>query len=152
MDDEEATLAELNCLCGTKHNIFFGVKMPKRRLPVQASTSSVGTEETLGEKNKEVENEGIERSIMSKILSHFVKGKISFIAMEIFLIVLGELEYLKGFVKLARKRKDVEAAQSQVATIIFTTSIKRVYINKTNQNKTLHLVVEIDQALLKRPS
>jgi hypothetical protein len=30
--------------------------------------------------------------------------------METILIILGELEYLEGLVKLARKRKDVEVA------------------------------------------
>jgi hypothetical protein len=61
------------------------------------------------------------------------------------------LEYLEGFVKLAKKRKDAETTQSEVAVVIFTTSIKKVYINKTNQSKTLHLVVEINQALLEGP-
>jgi hypothetical protein len=70
--------------------------------------------------------------------------------METILIMPSELEYLEGLVKLARKRRDVEASQSQVDVIIFTNSIKRVCINKTNQSKTHHLVVEINQALLKR--
>jgi hypothetical protein len=32
--------------------------------------------------------------------------------METILIILGELEYLEGFVKLARKRKDVKGQRS----------------------------------------
>lgn len=52
--------------------------------------------------------------------------------METILIMLSELEYLEGLVKLARKRRDVEASQSQVDVIIFTNSIKKVCINKTN--------------------
>jgi hypothetical protein len=63
VDDGEATLAKLNYLCGTKHNIFFGVRMHKRRLPMQASTFGVGTKEALGKESREVGNEGIERNI-----------------------------------------------------------------------------------------
>jgi hypothetical protein len=40
-------------------------------------------------------------------LSHFVKRKIFLTPMETILIIFGELEYLEGLVKLARKRKDV---------------------------------------------
>jgi hypothetical protein len=53
-------------------------------------------------------NVGNEASIKSKILSHFIKGKISLTPMETILIILGELEYLEGLVKLTR-RKDVES-------------------------------------------
>lgn len=53
-------------------------------------------------------NEGINGSMMSKILSYFVKGKFSSI-METILIVPNELECLEGLVKLARKKKNVEA-------------------------------------------
>jgi hypothetical protein len=48
--------------------------MPKRRLPIQASTSGVGAKETLEDKGKEVGNEGINGNMRSKILSHFVTG------------------------------------------------------------------------------
>jgi hypothetical protein len=42
---------------------------------MQASTFGVGVEKTHGEEGREVGNEGIDGSIRSKILSHFVKGK-----------------------------------------------------------------------------
>jgi hypothetical protein len=42
----------------------------------------------------------------SKILMHFMKGRISFSPMEMIIIMLGELEYLEGLVKLGRKKKD----------------------------------------------
>jgi hypothetical protein len=68
----------------------------------------VGAKEAFEDKGREVGNEGNNGSIMSKILSHFVKGKFSS-TMETILIVLSGLEYLEGLVKLARKKKDVEA-------------------------------------------
>jgi hypothetical protein len=37
VDDEEATLVELNCVCGEDQHIFFGVRIPKRRLPITAN-------------------------------------------------------------------------------------------------------------------
>jgi hypothetical protein len=42
----------------------------------------------------------------SKTFMHFMKGKISFSPMEMIIIVLEELEYLEGLVKLGRRRKD----------------------------------------------
>jgi hypothetical protein len=67
--------------------------MPKKRLPMQASTFSVGVEKTHGEEGREVGNEGIDGSIGSKILSRFVKGKNNLTPMETILIVPGELEF-----------------------------------------------------------
>lgn len=87
---------------------------------------------------------GVNGNIRSKILSHFVRGKISLTPMETILIIPKNLEYLEGLVKLARKRKDVETTQSLVAIVIPTPNIKKVCINKMNHNKTLHLVVEIN--------
>ncbi len=55
---------------------------------------------------------GTDGNIKSKILSHFVKGKISLTPMETILIIHRELEYLEGLMKLERKRKDGEIAQS----------------------------------------
>jgi hypothetical protein len=37
VDDEEATLAELNHVCGEDQHIFSGVRIPKRRLPIIAN-------------------------------------------------------------------------------------------------------------------
>jgi hypothetical protein len=39
----------------------------------------------------------------SKILTHFLKGKISFTPLETNLTIPSELEYLEGLVKLARR-------------------------------------------------
>jgi hypothetical protein len=35
MDDDATTFEQLNKLCGSKHDIFFGVQMPRRRLIVE---------------------------------------------------------------------------------------------------------------------
>jgi hypothetical protein len=78
--------------------------MPKKRLPIQASTFSVGAKEALEDKSRNLGNEGINGSMRSKILSHFVKGKFSS-TMETILIIPNELEYLEGLVKLAKKIK-----------------------------------------------
>jgi hypothetical protein len=70
--------------------------------------------------------------------------------METIFIILRELEYLKGLVKLARKKKDVEVAQSQIVVVKDTFTIKQVCINKTHDSKIVHLVVEINRTLIKR--
>ncbi len=43
-----------------------------------------------------------------KILTHFLKGKISFTPLEMIINVLGGSEYLEVLVKLAKRRKDEE--------------------------------------------
>jgi hypothetical protein len=93
VNDKETTLVEFNCLYGVKHNIFFGIKMPKRKLHVQALIFGKGSKEIHEDESKEARIDG---SIRSKVLSHFVKGKKSLTTMETILIVLGELEYLEG--------------------------------------------------------
>ncbi len=93
-------------------------------------------------------NMGSKAAMKSKILSHFNKRKSYLTPMETILIILEELEYLEGLVKLARRRKDVERQKNQIATIHSTPVIKKVSVNKTHHNKTLHLVVKINQAMI----
>jgi hypothetical protein len=51
---------------------------------------------------------GVEVVVKSKILSHFIKGKIYLTPMETILIIPRELEYMEGLVKLVRRKKNVE--------------------------------------------
>lgn len=61
-----------------------------------------------------------------------------------------KLEYLEGLVKLARKRNlDVDVHRNQVAIVHPTHAIKRVSVNRAHRNKTLHLTIEINQAMIK---
>jgi hypothetical protein len=91
-----------------------------------------------------------ENSVMSKILSHFIKEKISLTPMETVLMIPGELEDLKSLVKLARRKKDTETVNDQVSMVSVVSAIKRICVNKTNRSKTLHLLVEINRYVVKR--
>jgi hypothetical protein len=51
---------------------------------------------------------GVEIVVKFKILSHFIKGKMFLTPKETIFIILGELEYSEGLVKLTRRRKYVE--------------------------------------------
>jgi hypothetical protein len=51
-------------------------------------------------------------------------------------------------VKLGRKKKDVEATQTQVVAIMDSPTTRWICINKTNYSKTFHLVVEINRTLI----
>jgi len=62
---------------------------------------------------------------------HFMKGWISLIPMETIMKVLGELEYLEGLVKLARRKKNEEIGRNQVTTVNNTPTIRRISVNKT---------------------
>ncbi len=91
---------------------------------------------------------GTKAIVKFKILSHFIKGKNSWTPMETILIILGELEYLEGLVKLARRKKDVERHMNHVTAIHTTPTIRRVNVNMAHHSKTLHLLVEINQTLI----
>jgi len=70
--------------------------------------------------------------------------------MEAIMKIPAELEYLKGLVKLARRRKDEEAGRNQVATVYNTTTIKRISVNKNYRGKTMHLPIKINNGMIER--
>jgi len=100
----------------------------------------------------EIVGEGIgairEAIVKSKILSHFIKGKISLSPMETILMIPGELEHLESLVKLARRRKDSEANENQVSLVSVVPTLRKICINKTHRSKTLHLLVEINNYIV----
>jgi len=49
---------------------------------------------------------------------------------------------------VARKKKDTEAANNQVSMVSTASTIRRININKTHRNKTLHLSVEVNGYLV----
>jgi hypothetical protein len=89
-----------------------------------------------------------ENFVKSKILSHFIKGKISLTPMETMLMIPGELEHLENLVKVARKKRDAEATNNRVSMVSVTPTLRRIYINKTHRSKTLHLSVEVNGYLV----
>ncbi len=56
-----------------------------------------------------------------------------------------ELEHLESLVKLALRKKDAETMVDQVSVVSPVPAIRRIYVNKTNRSKTLHLPVEINR-------
>ncbi len=83
-------------------------------------------------------------SVRSKILAHFIKGKVSLSPMETILMIPGELEHLESLVKLARRKRDSEVTENQVSVVSAVLALRKIYINKTHRSKTLHLLVEIN--------
>ncbi len=111
VDDEKATLAELNCVCGGDQHIFFEVRIPKRKLPIVANPTKE-QEEVIAEEEQKGANMESKTVMKFKTFYHFIKGKISLTPMETILIIPGEQEYLKGLVKLARRRKYAQGQRS----------------------------------------
>ncbi|CAM6020533.1 unnamed protein product [Sphagnum balticum] len=68
--------------------------------------------------------------------------------METIMRIHGELEYLEGLVKLARRRKDEETGRNQVATINNTPVVRRIHVNKNYRGKTMHVLVEINNGMI----
>jgi hypothetical protein len=89
-----------------------------------------------------------EGSSQSKILTHFIKGKISLSLMETILSILGKLEYLESLMKLTRKKKGGSLKITNLMKPKETPIIQQICVNKSHQNKTLHLLVEISNHLV----
>jgi predicted aspartyl protease len=144
LDDEEATLHQLNELCGSE-NLFSYTRVPRRRMPVEvtpAASGSTADATILGA------GDNREETVKSKILSHFIKGKISLTSMEIVMMIPGELEHLENLVKVAQRKKDMEAANTQVLMVSTVPTLRRLCISKTHRSKTFHLSVEVNQCLI----
>jgi len=108
LNDEAATLQQLNELCGNE-NVFSHVRVPRRRLPVEMPLTNTVPSTDIAEDSTGMNRED---SIKSKILSHFVKGKISLTPMETVMMIPSKLKQLENLVKVARRKKDVEVASS----------------------------------------
>ncbi len=144
LDDEQATLQQLNRLCGDK-NLFSHTRVPRRRMPIEVTPAGdVPSPEIAGEGTGAIR----ESTVRSKILSHFIKGKISLSPMETILMILRELEHLESLVKLARRRKDSEANENQVSMVSAVPALRKICINKTHRSKTLHLLIEINNYIV----
>jgi predicted aspartyl protease len=70
--------------------------------------------------------------------------------MEIILMILREMEHLKSLVRLTTRKKDSEATNNQVSMVSIVLALKKIYINKMHQSKTLHLLVEINNYVVER--
>ncbi|CAK9868877.1 unnamed protein product [Sphagnum jensenii] len=144
LNDEEATLQQLNKLCGNE-SILSYTRVPRRRMPVEVAPAGTGpSSEAAGEDTWMNQ----ENSIRSKILSHFIKGKVSMTPMETMLMIPGELEHLENLVKVARNKKDAEAVNNKVSMVLAAPTLRRICINKTQRRKTLHLSVEVNNYLV----
>jgi len=144
LDDEEATLHQLDKLCGSE-NLFSYTWVPRRRMHVDVTPATSGSTP-----NVTIEGSGAncEEYVRSKILSHFIKGKISLTPMEMVMMIPGELEHLESLVKVARKKKDAEAANTQVSMVSTVPTLRHLCINKTHKSKTLYLSVEVNNYLI----
>jgi hypothetical protein len=106
VNDGEATLNELNRICGANHHLTSGNRIPKKKLLMQANEGEGVTEQAegvdVGERTKEAM---LDPGARSKILLHFMKGWIFLTPMETIMKIPGKLEYLEGLVKLAREKE-----------------------------------------------
>jgi predicted aspartyl protease len=144
LNDEATTLQQLNKLCGSE-NLLSHTRVPRRRVLVEvAAGGAEPAPQTVGD------GLGADRdaAVRSKILSHFIKGKISLSPMETILMIPGELEHLESLVKLARRRRDSETSANQVSMVSAVPTLRKICINKTHRNKTLHLLLEINNYIV----
>ncbi len=121
--------------------------MPRRRIPIDVA---LGRVIPIPEATREGVSVNWDILVRSKILSHFIKGKISLSPMETILMIPGELEHLENLMRLARQKKDSEATENQVSMVSAIPTLKRIYINKIHRSKTLHLLVEINNYVVER--
>ncbi len=139
-----ATARQLDELCGNE-NVFSYTRIPRRRLPVEIPQAGARPSTEAAEDDTISNREG---SIRSKILSHFIKGKVSLTSMETVMMIPGELEQLENLVKVARRRKDAEIENTQVSMVSSIPTLRKICVSKTHRSKTLHLSVEINNCLI----
>jgi hypothetical protein len=92
VDDDEAILAQLSKTCGPNYNVFSHVKVPRIRIPMNVH---VDVAPNVKRENVEAKGDGNDvqlifdkgNNMRSKILSHFIKGKITLSPMEKKLII-----------------------------------------------------------------
>jgi hypothetical protein len=78
LNDEETTLQQLNKLCGNE-SILSYTRVPRRRMPVEMALTGTGPSSEAAREDTGMNRENFVRS---KILSHFIKGKVSMTPME----------------------------------------------------------------------
>jgi len=144
LDDGAAIEQQLNELCGSE-NLFSYTRVPRRRTSIDVTPGGVTP---IPEAEREEVGANRDASVRSKILSHFIKGKIPLSPMETILMIPGELEHLESLVKLARRRRDSETAENQVSIVSALLSLRKICVNKTHRSKTLHLHVEINNYIV----
>ncbi len=104
LNDEEVIMQQFNKLCGNE-NFFSYTQVPRRRIPIDVAPGRVVPTPKATGVNRDI-------SIRSKILSHFIKGKISLSPMETILMIPGKLEHLESLVRLVRQKKDSKATEN----------------------------------------
>ncbi len=143
LDDGAVAEQQLNKLCGNE-NLFSYTRVPRRRTPVDVALGGVVP-------IPEAEREGVganrDTSVRSKILSHFIKGKIPLSPMETIGKIPGELEHLESLAKLARRKRDSETTENQVSVVSALPSLRKICVNKMHRSKTLHLPMEISNCI-----
>ncbi len=85
---------------------------------------------------------------MSKIFMHFIKGKFSLSPMETILVILGKLKSLENFIKLAKKKHDEGLKSINLTKMERPTIVNGINVHKNHRNKTLHLLMEINNHLV----
>ncbi len=95
-------MQQLNKLCGNE-NVFSYTRVLRRRILVEVVPSRTMHTPKVARKAIGINKE---TSVISKILSHFIKGKISLSPMETILIIPRELEHLESLIKLAKQKID----------------------------------------------
>jgi hypothetical protein len=133
VNNENATLEQLNKLCGTEHDIFSRTRIPRRRLHVETLNVEVANE---GE-TKSVLDFGRNPTIHSKVLHHFIKGKISLSPMETILAIPDELKSLKNLVKVAKRKRDEGTKIVNLTKVERMHVVCKININQNHWNKTL---------------
>jgi predicted aspartyl protease len=144
LDNGVAIEQQLNELCGNE-NLFSYTRVPRRRTPIDVAPGGVTP---IPEAEREEVGANRDTSVRSKILSHFIKGKIPLSPMETIFMILGELEHLESLVKLARRKRDSETTENQVLVVSALPSLRKICVNKTHRSKTLHLPVEISNCIV----
>jgi hypothetical protein len=132
-------------LCGVKHDVFLGARIPRQCLLVEAIDEAIINDRETGQFDNN-------RSAIfrSKILNHFIKGKIVLSPLETILVIPRELESFESLVKLAKKKCDEGLKTINLTKVERSHVIQRFNIHKNHHNKTIYLLIEINNNFIER--
>jgi hypothetical protein len=128
-------------LCGAKHDVFTGARIPRKHILVETVNGKMIDDYKVGH---------VDLSKSSKIFMHFIKGKISLSPMETILVIPRKLKNLESFMKLAKKKHDEGLKLINLTKMERPTIVNRINVHKNHHNKTLHLLMEINNHLVEK--
>jgi hypothetical protein len=142
-------MEQLNKVCGTKHDIFFGAKILKRRLLVAMQSLEVNVVKDIITKTRPLKvMTGVQQCQISSHIS--LNTRLFYLLWRPFCLCFDKVKYIESLMKLTQKKQDGGVKLVNVFKAKGTLTMHKICINENHCCKTLHLLVEVNNHLVER--